>query len=301
VLASPHFLLRVEEPPAGAVAAPVSDLELATRLSYFLWASMPDDELRGLAGKGALRDAGTLRSQTGRLLKSPRVRGLATEFGMQWLQVRDIREHRDKSEKLFPDFNDRLRDAFFEEAALLFEDLFRNDRSVLDLIDGDHVWVNETLARHYGLPDIKGPQWRRLPGARKLGRGGVLTLASVLTKQAGASRTSPVLRGHWVVETLLGEKLPPPPPDVPQLTAAEDTSALSVRQLVEQHAKNAACASCHVRIDPFGFALEAYDPIGRRRERDLGGRPVDTRAKLRDGTTFDGLEGLRGYVLKERR
>jgi hypothetical protein len=301
LLASPHFLLRIEAPGPGARAVPISDLELATRLSYFLWASMPDAELRRLAEKQALRDTGTLRSQTIRLLKSPRVRGLATEFGMQWLQVRDIREHKDKSEKLFPTFDDKLREAFFEEAALLFQDLFQNDRSVLELIDGERVWVNETLARHYGLTDVKGPQWRSHAGARKLGRGGVLTLSSVLTKQAGASRTSPVLRGNWVVETLLGEKLPPPPPDVPPLTAAEDTSTLSVRQLVERHAKEPACARCHVRIDPFGFALEAYDPIGRRRQKDLGGRPVDTQAKLRDGTTFDGLEGLRAYLLGERR
>jgi hypothetical protein len=301
VLVSPHFLYRIETPPAGAKPAPVSDLELATRLSYFLWASMPDPELRRLAQAGQLRDLKTLTAQAERLLKSPRVRGLATEFGMQWLQIRDIREHREKNEKLFPTFDGKLREAFFEEAALLFQDLFQNDRSVLDLLDGDDVYVNETLARHYGLTDVKGPEWRKRGGAGKIGRGGVLTLAAVLTRQAGASRTSPILRGNWIVQTLLGEKLPRPPPSVPQLPEGEDTSKLSVRQLVEQHTRDSRCAHCHLRIDPFGFALEGYDPIGRRRQKDLAGRPVDTRATLRGGATFDGFEGLRRYLLKERR
>jgi mono/diheme cytochrome c family protein len=301
VLVTPHFLYRIENPPPGTKPGPVSDLELATRLSYFLWASMPDDELRRLAHAGRLHDDRTLRSQAERMLKSPRVRGLATEFGLQWLHIRDIREHKDKSETLFPMFDDKLRDAFFEEAAQLFQDLFQNDRPLLELIDGDRVFVNETLANHYGLTDVKGPEWRNLKGARELGRGGVLTLASVLTKQAGASRTSPVLRGNWVVQTLLGEKLPRPPANVPQLPEGEDTSKLSVRQLVEQHTRDSRCAHCHVRIDPFGFALEGYDPIGRRRQKDLAGRPVDTRATLRDRVTFDGIDGLRHYLLKERR
>jgi mono/diheme cytochrome c family protein len=301
VLVTPHFLYRIENPPPGTKPGPVSDLELATRLSYFLWATMPDDELRRLAQAGQLRDATTLRSQAERMLKSPRVRGLATEFGLQWLHVRDIREHKEKSETLFPMFDDKLRDAFFEEAAHLFANLFQNDRSLLELIDGDRVFVNETLAKHYGLTDVQGPEWRKLEGTRKLGRGGVLTLASVLTKQAGASRTSPVLRGNWVVQTLLGEKLPRPPANVPQLPEGEDTSKLSVRQLVEQHTRDSRCAHCHVRIDPFGFALEGYDPVGRRRQKDLAGRPVDTQASLRDGVTFDGIDGLRRYLLKERR
>jgi hypothetical protein len=301
VLVSPHFLYRIEVPPLGTKPGPVSDLELATRLSYFLWASLPDDELRRVAQAGRLREAKELRAQTERMLRSPRVRGLATEFGMQWLQVRDIGEHKNKSERLFPTFTAELRQAFFEEAALLFQDLFQNDRPVLELLDGDHVFVNETLARHYGLDDVKGPAWRKREGARKFGRGGVLTLASVLTMQAGASRTSPVLRGNWVVQTLLGEKLPRPPANVPQLPEGEDTSKLSVRQLVEQHTRDARCAHCHRRIDPYGFALEGYDPIGRRRPKDRAGRPVDVRAVLRDGVTFDGVEGLRRYLLKERR
>jgi hypothetical protein len=301
VLTSPHFLYRVETPPPGTKPAAVTDLELATRLSYFLWASMPDDELRGLAQAGKLHDPAAVRTQAARLLRSPRVRGLATEFGMQWLQVRDILDHKEKSEALFPTFDAGLRRAFFEEAALLFQDLFQNDRPVPDLLDGDDLFVNETLARHYGLTDVKGPGWRKRGGAHAIGRGGVLTLGAVLTKQAGASRTSPVLRGNWVVQTLLGEKLPRPPADVPQLPGAEDTSKLSVRQLVEQHARDERCAHCHRRIDPFGFALEAYDPIGRRRTKDLAGRPIDSGSELPGGFNVDGVEGLRHYLVKERR
>lgn len=301
VLVSPNFLYRVEKAPPGAKPALVADLELATRLSYFLWASLPDAELRRSAEKGELRDPAKLTAQVKRMLHSSQVRGLATEFGLQWLQVRDIREHREKSEKLFPTFDDGMREAFFEEAALLFQDCFQSDRPVTELLDGDHVFVNETLARHYGLADVKGSEWRKRIGARKLGRGGVLTLSAVLTKQAGASRTSPILRGNWVVQVLLGEKLPRPPANVPQLPAGEDTSKLSVRQLVEQHTKDASCAHCHRRIDPFGFALEGYDPIGRRRTTDLAGRPVDARAALEGGIALDGIDGLRDYLVKRRR
>jgi Protein of unknown function (DUF1592)/Protein of unknown function (DUF1588)/Protein of unknown function (DUF1587)/Protein of unknown function (DUF1585)/Protein of unknown function (DUF1595)/Planctomycete cytochrome C len=297
VLVSPNFLYRLENPPAKT--GPVSDAELATRLSYALWASGPDAELRKDADANRLHE--TLAEQAERMRKSPRIRGLATEFGLQWLGVRDIAEHKEKSETLFPMFDAKLRQAMFEEAALVFEDLFKSDRPVLSLLDDDHVFVNDVLAKHYGIPGVQGPEWRRLDGAKKYGRGGVLTLASVLTKQAGASRTSPVLRGNWLVDVLLGEKLPRPPADVPQLPEAEDTSKLTVRQLVEQHTKDARCARCHVRIDPFGFSLEAYDPIGRHRTKDLAGRPIDAKASLRDGTVFDGVDGLRTYLLTKRR
>jgi hypothetical protein len=297
VLVSPNFLYRLENPPAKT--GPVTDAELATRLSYALWASGPDAELRKDADANRLHE--TLAEQAERMRKSPRIRGLATEFGLQWLGVRDIAEHKDKSETLFPMFDAKLRQAMFEESALVFEDLFRNDRPVLSLLDDDHVFVNDVLAKHYGISGVKGPEWRRLDGAKKYGRGGILTLASVLTKQAGASRTSPVLRGNWLVDVLLGEKLPRPPADVPQLPEAEDTSKLTVRQLVEQHTKDARCARCHVRIDPFGFSLEAYDPIGRHRSKDLAGRPIDAKAILRDGTVFDGIDGLKSYLLTKRR
>jgi hypothetical protein len=179
--------------------------------------------------------------------------------------------------------------------------LFQNDRAVNSILNADYTFLNETLAKHYGIPNVTGPEWRKVDGVQKYGRGGILGLASVQAKQSGASRTSPVLRGNWVVETLLGEKLPKPPPNVPQLPEEEGTDKLTVRQLVERHAKDQACAVCHVRIDPFGFALEKYDPIGRLREKDLGGLVIDTKSKLKDGTEFDGIDGLRNYLLTKKK
>jgi len=300
ILISPSFLFRVERADMGSEARPVSDWELATRLSYFLWATMPDAELRQVAAEGRLHDQKVLVAQTARMLKDPKVRGLAVEFGTQWLHVRDIRQNKEKNEKLFPSFNDALREALFEETVLFFQELFQNDRPVQDLLDANYTFLNGKLASHYGIPDVLGPLWRRVDGVKNHGRGGVLALGSVLATQSGASRTSPVLRGNWVSETMLGEKLPKPPPNVPQLPQEETSSQLTVRQLVEKHAGDARCAVCHQRIDPFGFALENYDPIGRRRDKDLGGRPVDVKAKLRDGTTFEGLDGLRAYLLSKR-
>jgi mono/diheme cytochrome c family protein len=297
VLISPSFLFRIEQAPAGNDAQPVSSWELASRLSYFLWASMPDAELRRLAAQDRLQDPRVLSAQVGRMLKSPRVRGLAEEFATQWLHVRDIQQSRDKNEKLFPTYNDELRSALNEEGALFFQDFFQSDRPLQELLDADHTILNETLARHYGIPGVAGPQWRRVSGVKKYGRGGILTLGSVLSRQSGASRTSPVLRGNWVVEVLLGEKLPKPPPGVPQLPEEEAATDATVRQMVEKHARLAQCAVCHQRIDPFGFALEQYDPIGRFRDRDLGGRPVDTKVQLKDGTRFEGVEGMRSAKL----
>ncbi len=301
VLIAPSFLYRIEQAPPGKEAQPVSDWELATRLSYFLWATTPDAELQKLASAGRLRDPKVLAEQTERMLRDPKVRGLATEFATQWLHVRDIQKNREKNEKLFPTFDDKLRAAFFEESVLFCQDLFQNGRPMRSILDADHTFLNETLARHYGIPGVAGPQWRRVDGVKKYGRGGVLALGSVLTKQSGASRTSPVLRGNWLVETLLGEKLPKPPPDVPRLPEEETKTEETVRQIVEKHARIPQCAVCHQRIDPFGFALEKFDPIGRFRDKDLAGRPVDAKARLKDGTEFDGLDGLREYLLKKRR
>jgi hypothetical protein len=302
VLASPDFLYRIEEPTAGKGPQPVSPWEQATRLSYFLWATTPDAELRDASASGKLNDADGLAAEAGRMLKDPRTRGLATEFATQWLQVRDFRNNKEKNEKLFPTFDDKLRQDLFEETVLYFQDLFQNDRSVLEIVDSDHTFLNETLAKHYGIPNVAGPQWRRVDGVRQYGRGGVLTMGSILTTQSGASRTSPVLRGNWVVETLLGEKIPRPPPNVPKLP--DDVTSgdeLTVRQLTEKHTRVAECAVCHQRIDPYGFALEKYDPIGRLRDKDLGGRPIDCAARLRDGMQFNGVEGLRRYLLDQRR
>lgn len=296
ILISPSFLFRVEAVQAGVDAHPVSDWELATRLSYFLWASTPDAELRDLAAAGTLKQPAVLVAQVDRMLKDPKIRGLATEFGAQWLHVRQFRGNKEKNEKLFPSFDDGLRDAMFEETVLFFEEFFRAGLPLEQLVDADFTHLNETLAKHYGIPGVKGPAWRRVDGVRKHGRGGIVTLGSVLTQQSGASRTSPVLRGNWVVETLLGEKLPKPPANVPQLPEEEGVDNLSVREMTLRHTRVPECATCHVRIDPFGFALEGYDAIGRRRDK-----AVDTAVTLRDGTTFDGLDGLRGFVLEKRR
>ncbi len=190
----------------------------------------------------------------------------------------------------------------YEEAIRFFQDLFQNDRPITNVLDADYTFLNEALAKHYGIPGVAGPQWRRIDGVRKFGRGGILGLGSVQAKQAGASRTSPVLRGNWVVETLLGEKLPRPPANVPKLPEEEGgADKLTMRQQVERHARDQACAVCHQRIDPFGFALERFDAIGRRRNKDLGGLPIDSRAKLKDGTEFDDIDGLRTYLLTKKK
>jgi hypothetical protein len=301
VLVAPAFLFRIEGAPKGKEPGAVNDWELATRLSYFLWSSAPDEKLRTLAATGQLRDPKVFAAQTQRILKDAKTRALAIEFGTQWIHVRGFDELKEKNEKLFPTFNADLRKAIYEESILFFQDLFQSDRAVTSILDADHTFLNETLAKHYGIPGVTGPQWRQVDGVRKYGRGGVLGLASVQAKEAGASRTSPVLRGNWVVETLLGEKLPRPPANVPQLPEEEGADKLTVRQLVEKHASVPACAVCHVRIDAFGFALEKYDPIGRLREKDLGGLAVDTRAKLKDGTEFDGIDGLRAYLLTKKK
>jgi hypothetical protein len=298
ILVAPAFLFRIEHAPAGKEPADVNDWELAARLSYFLWSSTPDEELRKLAAAGQLREPKILATQVQRMLKDERLRTLAIEFGTQWIHVRGFDELKEKNEKLFPTFDANLRKAIYEESILFFQDLFQNDRSMTQILNADATYLNETLAKHYGIPGVTGPQWRRVEGVKKYGRGGVLGLASVQAKEAGASRTSPVLRGNWVVETLLGEKLPRPPKDVPRLPEEEGDGGLTMRQQVEKHAMNASCAVCHVRIDPFGFALERYDAIGRIREK---GAAVDTKAKLKDGTEFDGIDGLRTYLLTKKK
>jgi hypothetical protein len=301
VFLSPSFLLHLEQPPIGKLARPVNDWELASRLSYFIWASLPDDELRQLAATGRLREPGVLAEQAQRMLKHDRVRALAIEFGTQWIHVRGFDELQDKNERLFPTFDLNLRRAIYEESILFFQDLFQENRSLSHILNADYTFLNETLATHYGIPGVRGEQWRRVDDVKQFGRGGILGLASVHARQSGASRTSPILRGNWVVETLLGEKLPRPPPNVPQLPQTETgNGGLTMRQVVENHVSVAQCAVCHQRIDPFGFALEKYDPIGRLREKDLGGLPLDSHVKLRDGTEFKGIEGLRNYLLTQK-
>jgi hypothetical protein len=301
VLVSPAFLYRMEESPPGKQQAPVSVWELANRLSYFLWSSMPDAELRNTAAAGKLHDPDVLVQQARRMLKDDRSRRLATEFGCHWLHIYGFDTLDEKSERHFPTFAG-LRGDMYEESIRFFTELFQNDASILSVLDADHTFLNESLARHYGIPGVAGSQWRRVDGIRKYGRGGILGLSTTLAKQSGASRTSPILRGTWVSEVLLGEKLPRPPKDVPRLPEDETaTEGLTVRQLVEKHSSDPRCAVCHSRFDAYGFALEGFDAIGRRRDKDLSGRPIDSRAKLKDGKELDGLDGLRQYLLNQRR
>ena len=298
VLVSPSFLFHLEQSPSGKEINPVNANELASRLSYFLWSSVPDEEVRQAAASGRLLDPKVMQEQAQRMLKDEKIRALAIEFGTQWIHVRGFDELKEKNEALFPMFDEKLRGAIYEESILFFQDLFQNDRAATKILSSDDTYLNETLANHYGIPGVKGAQWRRVEGVKKFGRGGILGLASVQTKESGASRTSPVLRGNWVVETLLGEKLPRPPANVPRLPEAETgNDGLTMRQLVEKHVSAAECAVCHQRMDPFGFALEKYDPIGRLREKDSGGLPIDSKSKLRDGTEFEGMDGLRNYLL----
>jgi hypothetical protein len=302
IFVSPDFLYRREAAPAGSDPTPVSDWELASRLSYFLWSSQPDAELRAAAAKATLHNPDVLAKQSRRLLADPRIRRLATEFACQWLHIYDFNSLSEKSEKVFPEFTE-LRGDMYEESIRFFTDFFQNDGSVIGMLESDHTFVNDRLARFYGIPTAANEHgWRRVEDVRRYGRGGILALATTLAKQSGASRTSPILRGNWVSEVLLGEKLPKPPKDVPRLPESETgTEGFTVRQLIERHRSDARCSSCHVKFDPFGFALEDFDAIGRFRNRDLAGRPVDTKTKLPDGTPIDGLAGLRDYLAVTRR
>jgi len=302
VLASPAFLFRIEAAPKGKDPGLINDWELATRLSYFLWSSSPDEELQKLAAAGQLCNPKVFAAQAQRMLKDPKARSLAIEFGTQWIHIRGFDDLKEKNEKLFPSFDAKLRNDIYEESILFFQDLFQSDRQVTAILDADYTFLNETLAKHYGIPGVTGPQWRKVEGVRKFGRGGILGLASVQAKQSGASRTSPTLRGNWVVETLLGEKLPRPPANVPVLPDVEGgTDNLSTRKMIERHISDASCATCHIRIDPFGFAFENFDPIGRWREKESGNLPIDSKAKLRDGTEFEGINGLRSYLLEKKK
>ncbi|MFT7512831.1 MAG: hypothetical protein ACI9QL_002039 [Candidatus Omnitrophota bacterium] len=291
VLVAPEFLYKMEQPTPGKDASPVSDVQLAVRLSYFLWSTMPDAELMSLAVAGRLHEPDILAAMARRMLKDDRTKRLAVEFGCQWLGVRDFANLDEKSERHFPQFA-ALRGSMEEEAIRFFADFFQQDRSVLSLLDADHTFVDPVLATFYRMDAPNG--WQRVEGLRARGRGGILGMAATLAKQSGASRTSPILRGNWVYETLLGEHLPNPPKDVPQLPDVVP-EGLTERALIEIHSTAPACAKCHVKIDPYGFALENFDAIGQAR----GGR--DTATRLPNGEEIEGLEGLRQYLLKDRR
>lgn len=298
---SPAFLYKAERPAAGAGQGPVSNFELANRLSYFLWSSQPDDELYQLAASGEIKKPEVIVSQMQRMLRDEKARRLAIQFGCAWLHVNDFDHLDEKSERHFPTFL-AMRGPMYEESILFFQELFKENRSALEIVNADFTYLNNELANHYGIPGIEGPQWRKVEGVSKFARGGILALGSTLAMQSGASRTSPILRGNWVSETLLGERLPRPPKGVPQLPDDETaTEGLTVRQLVEKHSSDEKCSICHARIDPFGFALEGFDAIGRRREKDLGDRAIDVRTKTKDGVELEGIEGLRSYLLTTRR
>ena len=296
VLTSPAFLYRLEQPATakGRKWVSVSNLELANRLSYFLWSSMPDDELMGITKVKIPVNKKAVSAQAKRMLGDPRIKRLAVEFACQWLGIREFDLDNGKNERLYPQFAN-LRGSMYEESVRFFEELFRNDGSILDLLNADHAFLNESLAKHYGIPGVSGAQWRRVENTRAMGRGGILAMGAILAKQSGASRTSPILRGNWISETLLGEHLPKPPVNVPDLPETVPVG-LTARQLIEKHSSVAACAKCHAKIDPYGFALEQYDAIGRLRSK-----AVDTKTKLMDGNSIDGLTGLREYLLNERR
>ncbi len=284
VLTSPAFLYRGEKVPDKT--GPVSAHELATRLSYFLWSSAPDDELRS----ADLGDTEALVAQARRMLKNPKVRRLADEFGCQYLHVRDVATLDEKSERHFPTFR-QIRGDMQEEVSRFFTDLIQNNRSVMNLLDADHTFLNAGLARHYGIQQAPS-DWQRVDGMREHGRGGMLGFAATLAKQAGASRNSAILRGTWLSEVILGEKLPPPPRGVPNLPE-EAPADLSERELIERHSRDENCRGCHQRIDPYGFALEGFDAIGRARK-------ADTRTVLPDGTAIGGLADLRAYLVNHR-
>jgi mono/diheme cytochrome c family protein len=298
VLASPRFLLRIErertDVPAG-VAYRISDLELASRLSFFLWSSIPDDELLAAAEKGQLKDRLVLERQVRRMLADPKAQALVTNFAGQWLQLRNLRRIVPNSNE-FPDFDDNLRHAFQREAELFFNSIIREDRNVLDLINADYTFVNERLARHYGIPYVNGSHFRRVAltdDARKglLGKGGVLTVTSHV------DRTSPVVRGKWLMENILGTPPPPPPADVPPLKEKEEgQKPRTMRERMEEHRRNAVCANCHKPMDPLGFALENFDAIGAWRTTE-GGSAIDASGQLADGTSVDGVVTLRHALM----
>ena len=301
VLTSPSFLYRREISGPDKDPVNLSAYEMATRLSYFLWSSGPDKELLAAANNGSLNQISVLHDQTRRMLKDPKIIRMAEQFACQWFHINDFDKNDDKNEKLFPQF-EKLRSSMYKESLLFFEDMFRNNGSILDFIKADYVFLDRPLAEHYGedvfnlwdTHKIKGNGWKRIEGARLHGRGGILGMSTVLSVNSGASRTSPILRGNWIYETLLGQKLPKPPLNVPVLPEAIPEN-LTARQLIEKHSSSKECAKCHERIDPYGFALEQFDAIGRKRES-----PMDTSTVLYDGTKIDGIKGLQHYIVSQR-
>ena len=308
VLMSPRFCYRVEPVDTDSAATkwkaqPLSDHALASRLSYFLWSSIPDAELLVHAKAGDLHQAKVLQAQARRMLRDDRILRLATEFGGNWLDFRRFEEHNAVDRERFKAFNNELREAMFEEPLRFFVDVVRRDRSVLDFLYANDTFVNPVLAKHYGIAstDLRSNEWTHIEDASAYGRGGLLPMSVFLTKNAPGLRTSPVKRGYWVVRRLLGEQIPPPPPKVPELPSDESKlGGLTLRQALARHREDKACAGCHSRFDGIGVAFEGYGPIGEQRARDLGGRVVDTHATFPGGRQGMGLDGLRDYLKAHR-
>lgn len=276
----------------------LSDLDLASRLSFFLWSSVPDDPLVELASRRRLRDPVVLRAQVRRMLADPRSRSIADSFAMQWLKM-DILKGFVPDPFTFPEWDDNLRDAMREETRLFVADQLASDRGVVELLTGDYTFMNERLARHYDVPHVYGAHFRRVTVGEGA-RGGLLGHASILTSTSYPDRTSPVLRGKWLLDNMLGSPIPAPPPDVPALVETRaDGKQISIREQMQMHRTSPVCASCHQRMDPLGLSLEHYDPIGRWRATS-DGQAVDASGTLTDGTRFEGLVGLRQYLARHR-
>jgi hypothetical protein len=299
VLVSPEFLFRVEQGPAGAAphtAYRISDLELASRLSFFLWSSIPDDELLAAAIRGKLKTPAVLDQQVRRMLADARSRVLVSNFADQWLYLRNVASTTPDM-RLFPDFDDNLRRAFRQETELFFESIMREDRSVLDLLRANYTFVNERLAKHYGIPNVYGSRFRRITFGEDSVRGGLLRQGSILTVTSYATRTSPVIRGKWILANILGAPPPPPLPFVPALKETGGAGkALSMRERMAEHRSNPACSGCHKLMDPVGFSLENYDAVGRWRTAEEN-KPIDASGGLPDGSKFEGVSGLEQAVL----
>jgi hypothetical protein len=298
ILVSREFLFRVEQEPVGLTAGKpykISDIELASRLSFFIWSSIPDEELLDLAERGELDKPEALAKQTKRMLADSRAESLVSNFGGQWLRLRNL-DSITPDGRLFPDFDDNLRQAMRRETEMLFCEILRDDRSILELLNTDHTWLNERLAKHYDISHIYGVHFRRVALDPNSGRGGMLRHASLLTVTSYATRTSPVIRGKWILENLIGTPPPPPLPDVAALDNGQISESLPIRARLAAHRDKPACAGCHSFIDPPGFALENFDAVGRWRVLEEG-QPVDASGGLPDGSTFTGVEGLEAGLL----
>lgn len=299
ILVSPNFLFRIELGPPNAEPGEthrLDDFALASRLSYFLWSSLPDAELLDLADTGKLSDPDTLEAQISRMLADPRSQALSTNFASQWLRIRNLNAVTPDL-RIFPDFDDNLREAFRRETELLFQSIIDEDRPILDLITADYTYLNERLAAHYGIPGIYGSRFRKVPLDETSNRGGLLRQGSILTVTSYANRTSPVLRGNWILENILGTPTPPPPADIPSLEDVSVSADLPMRARLAKHRENKSCATCHNLMDPPGFALENYDAVGRWRNFE-GTSPVDSSGGLPDGSRFNGTDGMEKALLE---